>query len=92
MFCNEFQKHITTSTVNVQIFDRMVVLQYDPGAAQPDHSNIQVPLNLVTATTLMLVKSGQLEDRGLVFGLLSVFLLVAVLVAASIQAKEEKRE
>ena len=52
----------------------------------------QVPLNLITATTLMLVKSGQLEDRGLVFGLLSVFLLVAVLVAASIQAKEEKRE
>ena len=52
----------------------------------------QVPLNLVTATTLMLVKSGQLEDRGLVFGLLSVFLSVAVLVAASIQEKEEKRE
>ena len=52
----------------------------------------QVPLNLVTATTLMLVKSGQLEDRGLVFGLLSVFLSIAVLVAATIQAKEEKRE
>ena len=55
-------------------------------------SMIQVPLNLVTATTLMLVKSGQLEDRGLVFGLLSVFLSIAVLVAATIQAKEEKRE
>ena len=52
----------------------------------------QVPLNLVTATTLMLVKSGQLEDRGLVFGLLSVFLSIAVLVAATIQTKEEKRE
>ena len=52
----------------------------------------QVPLNLITATTLMLVKSGQLEDRGLVFGLLSFFLLVAALVAATIETKEEKRE
>ena len=52
----------------------------------------QVPLNLITATTLMLVKSGQLEDRGLVFGLLSLFLLLAAIVAASIETKEEKRE
>ena len=52
----------------------------------------QVPLNLITATTLMLVKSGQLEDRGLVFGLLSFFLLLAAIVAASIETKEEKRE
>ena len=52
----------------------------------------QVPLNLITATTLMLVKSGQLEDRGLVFGLLSLFLLLAAMVAASIETKEEKRE
>ena len=52
----------------------------------------QVPLNLITATTLMLVKSGQLEDRGLVFGLLSFFLLVAAMVAATIETKEEKRE
>ena len=52
----------------------------------------QVPLNLITATTLMLVKSGQLEDRGLVFGLLSLFLLLAAIVAASIETKGEKRE
>ena len=49
-------------------------------------------LNLITATTLMLVKSGQLEDRGLVFGLLSLFLLLAAIVAASIETKEEKSE
>ena len=52
----------------------------------------QVPLNLITATTLMLVKSGQLEDRGLVFGLLSLFLLLAAMVAAAIENREEKRE
>ena len=52
----------------------------------------QVPLNLITATTLMLVKSGQLEDRGLVFQLLSFFLLLATVVAATIETKEEKIE
>jgi len=66
---------------------------YLPGSHRSTIINLfRVPLNLVTATTLMLVKSGQLEDRGLVFGLLSVFLSIAVLVAATIQAKEEKRE
>merc|ERR1711971_50772 len=64
-----------------------------PGSHRSTIINLfRVPLNLITATTLMLVKSGQLEDRGLVFGLLTFFLLVAAIVAASIQTKEEKRE
>ena len=66
-------------TISIIIFNVIILIK-------------QVPLNLITATTLMLVKSGQLEDRGLVFGLLSIFLLVAAIVAATIETKEEKRE
>jgi len=62
-----------------------------PGSHRSTIINLfRIPLNLLTVATLLAIKSGVVEDRGLVFGITSVFLAGAVLVSHSIGVDKKK--